>query len=75
MDFILGVIACTLLITIIGTVKKFVVNRFIQMESDIDDLNELVSEIVSGSDESWHVQLKVFLHSLLKSSRKPLRFV
>lgn len=51
MDFILGVIACTLLIIIIGTVKKFVVNRFIQMESDIDDLNELVSEIVSGSDE------------------------
>lgn len=51
MDFILGVIACVLLITIIGTVKKFVVNRFIQMESDIDDLNELVSEIVSGSDE------------------------
>lgn len=51
MDFILGVITCTLLITIIGTVKKFAVNRFIQMESDIDDLNELVSEIVSGSDE------------------------
>lgn len=51
MDFILGVIACALLITIIGTVKKFVVNCFIQMESDIDDLNELVSEIVSGSDE------------------------
>lgn len=51
MDFILDVIACALLITIIGTVKKFVVNRFIQMESDIDDLNELVSEIVSGSDE------------------------
>jgi hypothetical protein len=51
MGFILGVIACALLITIIGTVKKFVVNRFIQMESDIDDLNELVSEIVSGSDE------------------------
>lgn len=51
MDFILGVIVCALLITVIGTVKKFVVNRFIQMESDIDDLNELVSEIVSGSDE------------------------
>lgn len=51
MGFILGVIACALLITIIGTVEKFVVNRFIQMESDIDDLNELVSEIVSGSDE------------------------
>lgn len=51
MGFILGVIACALLITIIGTVKKFVVNRFIQMESDIDDLNELISEIVSGSDE------------------------
>ena len=51
MDFILGVIACTLLITVIGTVKKFVVNRFIQTESDINDLNELVSEIVSGSDE------------------------
>lgn len=51
MDFILGVIACALLIIIIGTVKKFVVNCFIQMESDIDDLNELVSEIVSGSDE------------------------
>ena len=51
MGFILGVIACALLITIIGTVKKFVVNRFIQMESDINDLNELVSEIVSGSDE------------------------
>ena len=51
MDFILGAIACALPITIIGTVKKFVVNRFIQMESDIDDLNELVSEIVSGSDE------------------------
>lgn len=51
MDFILGVIACALLIIVIGTVKKFVVNRFIQMESDIDDLNELVSEIVSGSDE------------------------
>jgi hypothetical protein len=51
MDFILVVIACALLITIIGTVKKFVVNRFIQMESDINDLNELVSEIVSGSDE------------------------
>lgn len=51
MDFILGVIACALLIIIIGTVKKFVVNRFIQMESDINDLNELVSEIVSGSDE------------------------
>jgi hypothetical protein len=51
MDFMLGAISCALLITIIGTVKKFVVNRFIQMESDIDDLNELVSEIVSGSDE------------------------
>ena len=51
MDFMLAAIACALLITIIGTVKKFVVNRFIQMESDIDDLNELVSEIVSGSDE------------------------
>ena len=51
MDFILSAIVCALLITVIGTVKKFVVNRFIQMESDIDDLNELVSEIVSGSDE------------------------
>lgn len=51
MDFILGVIACALVITIVGTVKKFIVNRFIQMESDINDLNELVSEIVSGSDE------------------------
>ena len=51
MDFILGVIACALLIIVIGTVKKFVINRFIQMESDINDLNELVSEIVSGSDE------------------------
>lgn len=51
MDFMLGAIVCALLITAIGTVKKFVVNRFIQMESDIDDLNELVSEIVSGSDE------------------------
>mgnify|MGYP007008820497 CR=1 FL=1 len=47
----LGAISCALLITVIGTVKKFVINRFIQMESDIDDLNELVSEIVSGSDE------------------------
>lgn len=51
MDFILGATACALLITIIDSVKKFVINRFIQMESDIDDLNELVSEIVSGSDE------------------------
>lgn len=51
MDFMLGAIACALLITVIGAVKKFVVNRFIQMESDINDLNELVSEIVSGSDE------------------------
>lgn len=51
MDFILGVIACALVITIVGTVKKFIVNRFLQMESDINDLNELVSEIVSGSDE------------------------
>lgn len=51
MDFMLGAISCALLIAVIGTVKKFVVNRFIQMESDIDDLNELVSEIVSGSDE------------------------
>nr|DAF87454.1 MAG TPA: hypothetical protein [Siphoviridae sp. ctnPP24] len=47
----LGAIACALVITIVGTVKKFVVNRFLQMESDINDLNELVSEIVSGSDE------------------------
>lgn len=51
MDFMLGAIACALLITVIGIVKKFVVNRFVQMESDINDLNELVSEIVSGSDE------------------------
>lgn len=51
MDFMLGAVACALVITIVGTVKKFVVNRFLQMESDIDDLNELVSEIVSGSDE------------------------
>lgn len=51
MDFMLGAIACALLIIVIGTVKKFVVNRFVQMESDINDLNELVSEIVSGSDE------------------------
>lgn len=51
MDFMLGAIACALVITIVGTVKKFVVNRFLQMESDINDLNELVSEIVSGSDE------------------------
>lgn len=51
MDFMLGAVACALVITIIGTVKKFVVNRFIQMESDINDLNELISEIVSGSDE------------------------
>lgn len=51
MDFMLGAIACALLITVIGTVKKFIVNRFVQMESDINDLNELVSEIVSGSDE------------------------
>mgnify|MGYP004511400129 FL=1 len=51
MDFMLGAVACALVITIVGTVKKFVVNRFLQMESDINDLNELVSEIVSGSDE------------------------
>lgn len=51
MDFMLGAVACALVITIIGTVKKFIVNRFLQMESDINDLNELVSEIVSGSDE------------------------
>lgn len=51
MDFMLGAVACALLVTVIGTIKKFVVNRFIQMESDINDLNELVSEIVSGSDE------------------------
>ena len=51
MDFMLGAVACGLVITIVGTVKKFVVNRFLQMESDINDLNELVSEIVSGSDE------------------------
>ena len=51
MDFMLGAVICALVITIVGTVKKFVVNRFLQMESDINDLNELVSEIVSGSDE------------------------
>lgn len=51
MDFMLGAVACALVITIVGTVKKFVVNRFLQMKSDINDLNELVSEIVSGSDE------------------------
>ena len=51
MDFMLGAVACALVITIVGTFKKFVVNRFLQMESDINDLNELVSEIVSGSDE------------------------
>jgi hypothetical protein len=51
MDFMLGAVACALVITIVGTVKKFIVNRFLQMESDINDLNELVSEIVSGSDE------------------------
>lgn len=51
MDFMLGAVVCALVITIVGTVKKFVVNRFLQMESDINDLNELVSEIVSGSDE------------------------
>ena len=51
MDFMLGAVACALVITIVCTVKKFVVNRFLQMESDINDLNELVSEIVSGSDE------------------------
>ncbi len=51
MDFMLGAVACALVITIVGAVKKFVVNRFLQMESDINDLNELVSEIVSGSDE------------------------
>lgn len=51
MDFMLGAVTCALVITIVGTVKKFVVNRFLQMESDINDLNELVSEIVSGSDE------------------------
>lgn len=51
MDFMLGAVACALVIIIVGTVKKFVVNRFLQMESDINDLNELVSEIVSGSDE------------------------
>lgn len=51
MDFMLGAVACALVITIVGTVKKLVVNRFLQMESDINDLNELVSEIVSGSDE------------------------
>lgn len=51
MDFMLGAISCALLITVIGTIKKFIINPFIQMKSDIDDLNELVSEIVSGSDE------------------------
>ena len=51
MDFMLGAVACALVITIVGTIKKFIVNRFLQMESDINDLNELVSEIVSGSDE------------------------
>lgn len=51
MDFMLGAVACALVIIIVGTVKKFVVNRFLQMEADINDLNELVSEIVSGSDE------------------------
>lgn len=51
MDFILGAIACACVVIVVGIIKKGVINRFRNIEIDIDDLNELVSEIVSGSDE------------------------
>lgn len=50
MDFLLGIVVALLVIAIVGTVKVSVFNRISTLEKDVDDLNELISEIAGGDE-------------------------
>jgi len=50
MSFLLGIIVALLVIAIAGTVKISIFNRISSLEKDVEDLNELISEITGGDE-------------------------